>query len=184
VLLVLGAGFLLVKTSRAGYESPDYEVVEKEGKLELRRYGEMKVVATSMEGGNGTAFNRLFRFISGANEQEQKIAMTTPVFMPATNEARSKEMQFVVPTKVAEKGTPAPESEAIRVETVAGGAFAALRFSGYRSKEKQRKALAELRRRCEEKGWRAVGDPVFAYYDPPWTPETLRRNEVLLRVRE
>jgi hypothetical protein len=26
------------------------------------------------------------------------------------------------------------------------------------------------------------GDPVFAYYDPPWTPAFLRRNEVMFRI--
>jgi len=183
LLGVVGFGFLAVKSSRAGYESAAYEVVEREGKLELRRYDDMPVAATAMKGGDGSAFNRLFRFISGANESGEKIAMTTPVFMPATDEARTTEMQFVVPAGVAKEGTPRPDSGAVSVKTVRGGLFAALRFKGHRSSEKQREALAELRRLCREKGWAVTGNPVFAYYDPPWTPELMRRNEVLLRVR-
>ena len=26
------------------------------------------------------------------------------------------------------------------------------------------------------------GAPMFAYYDPPWTPVFLRRNEVMIRI--
>jgi hypothetical protein len=28
----------------------------------------------------------------------------------------------------------------------------------------------------------ATGEPVFAYYDPPWTPGFMRRNEVMIPV--
>ena len=26
------------------------------------------------------------------------------------------------------------------------------------------------------------GEPIFAFHDPPWTPDFLRRNEVLIRI--
>jgi hypothetical protein len=34
----------------------------------------------------------------------------------------------------------------------------------------------------EKKNLKAEGEPVFAYYDPPWTLPFMRRNEVMLRV--
>jgi len=27
-----------------------------------------------------------------------------------------------------------------------------------------------------------TGDPIFGYFDPPWTPPFARRNEVMLRL--
>jgi hypothetical protein len=32
-------------------------------------------------------------------------------------------------------------------------------------------------------GLQAVGAPVFAFYDPPWTLAFFRRNEVMVEVR-
>jgi hypothetical protein len=31
-------------------------------------------------------------------------------------------------------------------------------------------------------GMSVLSPPVFAYFDPPWTPGFLRRNEVMLRT--
>jgi hypothetical protein len=32
-------------------------------------------------------------------------------------------------------------------------------------------------------GLSVLSPPVFAYFDPPWTPPFLRRNEVMLRTK-
>ena len=75
-----------------------------------------------------------------------------------------------------------PESESVSLRTVKGGKYAALRFKGHRSEEKQKQAIADLKRKMAEKGLKGSGAPMFAYYDPPWTPEFLRRNEVLIKL--
>ncbi|MCB1093185.1 MAG: heme-binding protein, partial [Verrucomicrobiae bacterium] len=108
VLLTLGllafAGLLWlgVKTSRAGYEGPDYSVISKEGEVEIRRYETMTAAATPMkidgkEGGRDSGFGRLFRFITGDNEREENIAMTSPVFIESDVAATEKVMIFVMP---------------------------------------------------------------------------------------
>lgn len=185
VIVLVVAGALLVTTSRAGYETAAYETVEKEGKFEIRNYEELRVVTTAMSGDdrNGS-FGRLFRYISGENEGERKIAMTTPVFMPGTEDGSMEEMQFVVPRDVAQAGAPDPKNEKVDLASVAGGKFAALRFSGRLDKKEAAGKLAELRAELEKRGLKAVGDPVFAGYDPPWTPGPMRRNEVLLRLAD
>lgn len=184
LLVLLGIiGVVFVATSRAGYETAAYEVLEKKGSFELREYAPHEVVATSMKSGqqNGS-FGKLFRYISGQNEGQQKIAMTTPVFMPATSDGEMEEMQFVVPAEVAATGTPAPSSEAVRVKKNPGGKFAVVRYSGNGRGEIRLKKLEELRKEIRERGLTEKGEPVFAGYDPPWTPGFLRRNEVLIRV--
>ena len=86
-------------TSRAGYESAAYEAKMTDGSFELREYPEFSIASTKDGGDGDQAFMRLFRYIGGANEAEQKIAMTTPVFMDES--AGGKEMSFVLPKDVA-----------------------------------------------------------------------------------
>ena len=57
-----------------------------------------------------------------------------------------------------------------------------LRFGGTRSAAKESEALALLKTWIAEKGLVSLESPVFGYFDPPWTPSFLRRNEVMLRI--
>ena len=190
-LLVVGASLAVAvtwagtKASRAGYEGPEYDVVSKSGKFEIRRYAGMVGASTAMANRSGqrnNGFGRLFQYITGANETEEKIAMTSPVFVETDNQANEEAMIFVMPKKTVSGGVPKPTSQAVEVKRMSGGEFAVLRFKGSNSKEAQKGALERLRELIGEQGLRAQGEPVYAYYDPPWTPEFLRRNEVMLRV--
>lgn len=183
-LLVIGV-VAFVATSRAGYETARYEVLESEGAFDLRRYEPLTVVKTSMkEGGQNGSFGRLFQYISGKNAAEQKIEMTTPVFMPGDTEGNTGEMQFVVPEKVATAGAPAPADGKVSLDRMEGGVYAVIRFKGVPDTKDRRERLGELRAILAKRGLTARGEPIFAGYDPPWTPGPLRRNEVLLRVEE
>lgn len=182
--LILIGGATFVVTSRAGYETASYKVEKKSGKFEIRQYASMTVVTAPMNGNsqNGS-FGKLFQYISGSNEGEQKIAMTTPVFMPADSSGRTKEMQFVVPGDVAKKGAPSPKDKSVRLKSMSGGKYAALRFSGRSGSADRKKKLAELKALIKAEGLSVSGSPIFAGYDPPWTPGPMRRNEVLVRVK-
>jgi effector-binding domain-containing protein len=183
VVTVVG-GIAFVATSRAGYETASYEVVKKDGTFEVRDYAAMMVVTTTMKGGeqNGS-FGRLFKYISGGNSSEQKIAMTTPVFMPASGDGTPGEMQFVVPADVAKAGAPAPADPSVKLSRMSGGKYAAIQYSGVSTPEDRAAKLVELREWIRKEGLEAAGDPVYAGYDPPWTPGPMRRNEVLLKLK-
>ena len=60
--------------------------------------------------------------------------------------------------------------------------FAVFTYAGRRTNANEAEALRLLRAWMEKKKLRAEGEPVFAYFDPPWTLPFLRRNEVMLRV--
>ena len=158
-------------------ETPDYKVTEKDGKFEVRDYPAMTVARTSMGDGD---FMRLFRYISGGNEAEQKIAMTAPVLVQHKGEESG--MSFVVPREVAAGKVPAPKGSAVSVDEMPAAKFAAFTYSGRRTDSNEADALAKLRAWMEKKSLHAEGEPVFAYYDPPWTLPFMRRNEVMLRV--
>jgi hypothetical protein len=175
--------FWLVTNSRAATETPEYKVIRTDGKFEVRDYPSLTVAGTSMEGAdmNGS-FMRLFRFIDGGNESSEKIAMTSPVLIDSTPEKRT--MSFIMPGKTVEKGVPKPAAENVALGKVQAARFAVLRFGGGRSAENEEKAVAKLKARLESEKLVGKGAPIFAYYDPPWTPTFLRRNEVMIRIAD
>lgn len=159
-------------TSRAGYETAPYKVIRADGAFEIREYPQLKI-ATTERGKDNDSFMRLFRYIDGGNVKQEKIAMTTPVFMVNGN------MAFVVPEK-HKADTPAPSSAQVSVATIKAQRVAAYRFSGSRTKDSEPKALEKLRAWMQQNNMQEAGKPFSAYYDPPWTPGSLRRNEVLI----
>ncbi len=89
-------------TARAGYESAEFKVIETDGKFEIREYPDLMLASTSSKidtQSRDGSFMKLFRYISGANQAEQKISMTTPVFMEKDD--TEAQMGFVMPKEVA-----------------------------------------------------------------------------------
>ena len=115
-------------TARNAYETARYRVLASDGDFQIRDYADLVLVSTTMQfkaQGNDGSFSRLFRYISGDNGQQQKVAMTTPVFMergsdtledgtkPSQTSGDTKptelqrgQMAFVVPEDVASTGAP------------------------------------------------------------------------------
>jgi hypothetical protein len=171
------------KTNRSGYDSAPYQVVRAAGNFEIREYPALTVVDTPMAPNGNSAnggFNRLFRFITGSNEAKQKIAMTTPVFM--SGNGSNATMAFVMPAKLTAAQVPKPSDGALTVRELEAGRFAVLRYSGGRNAGKESAVLNRLRSWMEGEGLKSVSEPVYGYFDPPWTPAFLRRNEVMLRI--
>jgi hypothetical protein len=158
-------------------ETPDYQVLIQDGKFEIREYPALRVVRTAAGDGD---FMRLFRYISGGNEAEQKIAMTAPVLMQHQGEKTG--MSFIVPRDVAAGPVPAPKDAAVTTDTLPAGRFAVYRYSGGRNEPNEQQALEKLRAWTTQRQLEITGEPLFGYYDPPWIPTFLRRNEVMLRI--
>ena len=185
-LLLVGAGILIFtgcQATRAGYETAPYTVVRTDGKFQVRDYPAMAVVETPMirtqKGGDGS-FLRLFRFIGGGNAAKEKIAMTTPVFM-LSNETNFT-MAFVLPAKITAGEIPQPTDGAVTVRELPAGRFVVLRFHGGRQATNEAAALEKLKAWARDAGLKTEAAPLFAYFDPPWTPTFLRRNEAMLRL--
>ena len=173
---------------RTTLEQPHYRVLSTLGQgVEIRGYGPVPAVQTGMSGGDGAAFSRLFRYITGANETGATIKMTAPVAQ--TGEARfgggdtgdRATMQFVLPAKIA-ANPPVPTDPAVKLVTVPARTLAVIRFSGSFGRRNLDAHLATLRQVLAESGRKAEGVPIFLGYDPPFTLPFLRRNEVALEV--
>ena len=57
-----------------------------------------------------------------------------------------------------------------------------LRYSGGRNAKHEAATLEQLRTWMTTEGLSVLSSPVYGYFDPPWTPAFLRRNEVMLRT--
>ncbi len=168
--------------ANAGYATAPYKVIRTDGKFELRDYPQLVVVETPMTGADN-AFMRLFHFIGGKNAKQQKIAMTTPVFISHAS-GPDATMAFVMPEKLGTNDVPQPTEPGVVVKPVSPGRFAVLRFTGWRSDKNSAEALARLHAWLVQEKITTTGEPVFAYFDPPWTLPFWRRNEVMLRVTQ
>lgn len=179
---ILGVGWKF--TARTSYESAEYSTLETDGPIEVRDYPDLMLVTTPMQSqGNDGSFGRLFRYISGGNTDKQNVAMTTPVFMEPEAENSDGQMGFVVPRKVANAGIPDPIDDNVQIQKRNGGRFAVIRFSGRLNDDNIAKHEKTLRMWIDGKQLSGAAAAEFAGYDPPWTPDPFRRNEVLIRLQ-
>ena len=89
-------------------------------------------------------------------------------------------MAFVMPADLGK--VPQPTDGSVTIRDMPAGRFAVLRYSGARSPEQEAEHLQRLKARVADQHLKASAAPVYAYFDPPWTPPFLRRNEVMLRI--
>jgi hypothetical protein len=182
LLAGLGVGsYWLLTTSRAFTEKARYTLQRKEGAFELRDYPPLPVATVEMTGTGDAAFMRLFRFIGGSNARQEKIAMTTPVLLDGGS--AGSRMSFILPEKANAAGAPQPADSSIALVERPAERVAVYRFSGGTSLEREKVAVVKLRAWLDAQGLSATGDPVIAYYDAPFIPGFLRRNEAILRLQ-
>lgn len=178
----------------------DYTTLEKEDDFDIRLYEDYWVVRTESEGeydeSTNQAFNRLFKYISGNNTKQEKIAMTGPVLQREKGEeiamtgpvfqqkqGESWIMEFVLPSKYNQSKPPKPTDPQVFVVKEPGYKAAAIRYSGKLNDEKFNEKTKLLLEIIKQKGLQPVGEAFSAGYDPPWTLPFLRRNEVLIRIQ-
>jgi hypothetical protein len=180
-------------------EEAKYRVVSKDGNCEIREYAPYVIAETvvegTLEGAGNKAFNRLFGYISGKNRSRGKIAMTSPVSQEATSEKiamtspvgqQSVEggwaVSFTMPSSYTMDTLPLPDDPEVKLRLVTARSMAVLRYSGVWSEERYQRYLGELESWIKRKGITILGGPVWARYNPPFTPWFLRRNEILIPV--
>ena len=187
---------------RSGTEQTGYRVEQSlDGGIELRLYEERvyaeTVVSRSDDGHRSAAFRALFDYISGGNAPADEIAMTTPVSssLPGTEIAMtapvqtsggddSYRMRFFLPETYRMETAPKPLDARVRLGAVPPRREAVLRFTGSTSDAAVEASMTKLLDGLARDGWRAAGEPVAYFYDPPWTLPFLRRNEVAVTVEK
>lgn len=183
-------------------EQQRYEVLERHGPVELRRYDACTVADVVVEGPQEKAGNLAFRplvgYISGNNVAGRKLAMTAPVVQeqagerlamtaPVIQEASGDEtwtVSFVLPGSRPLSEYPSPTDARVTLRHIPQHTAAALQWSGRWTQDNVDKRTRELEQAMTEAGWTPAGPPRWARFDPPWKPAFARRNEIVVPVSE
>jgi hypothetical protein len=180
-------------------EEAPYQVLKSSGKFEIREYAPHILAETIVEGdleeAGSKAFRRLFRYISGANRSRDTVAMTDPVSQEKSGEkiqmtapvnqqnAQDKwAVSFTMPASYNLETLPLPDDPQIALRLVPGRRMAAVRYTGTWSEKNYLQNKLELEAWIRKLGLTAVSNPVWARYNPPFTPWFLRRNEILIPI--
>lgn len=179
-------------------EKPKYKIIEKEGKIEIREYGSMVVAQTQVEGERKAAiregFRRIAAYIFGENSSSEKVAMTAPVLQEGSDQSVITEpggqeinnvcwtVCFVMPTKFTLRTLPKPKDDRVHLRQLDRRWIATIRFSGETDTANLRSHLALLIAFLQERQVKAQSNPIFAFYNPPWTLPALRRNEIWIEI--
>jgi hypothetical protein len=158
-----------------------YDVIDAEGGMEIRAYPALVVAEVVRNGSRDEAvragFGPLARYIFAKEREGEKIAMTAPVTQKA--EGSSWTIQFIMPSGYDLDRLPRPAGADVKLRELPPARRAAIRFSGWWSDELFRAKDAALLDWLARKGLTPAGTPTFAYYNDPFTPGFLRRNEIL-----
>ena len=161
------------------YAEPNYKVVKKNEIYEIRKYSDRLAVET-IDSGSENNFRKLFNYISGRNEDNEKIKMTTPVTQFEKNGNMS--MQFYLPSKFNSKNAPKPIKENVSIVNIEGGYYAVIRYSGRASDKNFIKHRDILLKELEKNNIMTSSPPIRATYDSPFTLPMNRRNEAMFKI--
>lgn len=179
-------------------EEAPYEVVKVEGDFEVRDYSPHIFATTFVEGGfedaGSSAFKRLFRYISGDNRSQTKIAMTAPVTQhsgekidmtaPVGQQKSGDQwvVSFMMPASYDMGNLPVPDNPLVTLRQVPARRMATIRYSGFWSEKNYQKNKLKLDLWIQKEGLMVRGEAVWARYNAPFVPWFMRRNEILVPV--
>ena len=179
-------------------ETPKYKVNYTSDNIEHRAYEPMIIAAVEVNGERKEAIGNGFRLIAdyifGNNsiaqnmemkapveqQQTKKIAMTAPVQQQQSGALWT--ISFVMPSEYTLSTIPKPNREEIKLTLIASKEFIVIRFSGTNSDEQIIKYQTKLLGYIRKNKIKIVGEPKYAFYNPPWTLPFMRRNEIMFEV--
>jgi len=199
---------LLIASTAMATEEPKFSIIEKSEPFELRNYAPQLIAEVKVEGDLDTASSQGFRliaaFIFGQNQVSEKISMTVPVGIEATQSTKiamtvpvgieaSKDsttgvnqwvFSFVMPSEFTMATLPKPLNPLVTIRELPAQKRAAIIFSGFNNEAKVLEKTKALEEWIKSKQLQTIGTPQFARYNPPWSLPFMRRNEILITVRD
>ena len=199
IALILIAG-VLAGPVMSNVEKPDYKVIQSEQNIEIRQYDPMIIAEVEVDGKREDAIRDGFRlladYIFGNNTVQQVISMTAPVQQkenqkiamtaPVQQQSMGKswQMSFVMPSKYKLDSLPVPNNNRVRLKEILTKKFVVIEFSGTNSNENVTKHENQLMNYIEANQINIIGSPKYAFYNAPWTLPFLRRNEVMIEIKQ
>ena len=161
------------------YEEANYEVIKKNEIYEIRKYSDRLAIEAEISN-QGSSFRKLFKYISGDNENNEEIKMTTPVTQ--IEKKGNMTMQFYLPSRFNKSNTPNPSNSDIKILNIKGGYYAVIIYSGRASDKNFIKHKNILENELKKNDISILGLPIKATYNNPFTLPLLRRNEAMFVI--
>jgi hypothetical protein len=180
IFLVALFSYITASVSAMSYEEPNFKIIKKTDVYEVRRY-EKRTVAEVTYDLEDSGFRVLFDYISGANKDTQEVQMTVPVTQSDNN--GQMVMRFFLPSQYSKQNAPKPTDKRVRIVDLPEEYFAVISYSGFASESNFIKHREKLEAAMERDGLIAIGSPLKATYNSPFTPPFLRRNEAMYHLK-
>jgi SOUL heme-binding protein len=200
--LAVGSWIYVVST----IEQPKFTLIAQDGAKELRDYPELIVAEVTRRGDRNSSvragFGPLAGYIFAKNrtgesvsmtapvmqerqpQQGEKISMTAPVTQTPTGSVTDPawRIRFVMPSKYTLETLPKAAGDDVRLLQIPAVRRAAIRFSGVATDALIETQEKILRQWLADRNITILSEPTYAYYNDPFTPGPLRRNEVMFDV--
>ena len=187
VLVLLISVLVFSYNTHAGnrkLERQKYKVAEHKKGFEIRFYPKSVMASVSSKRkDSGSNANQNFRilagYIFGGNQQDKKIAMTTPVYME--KDSTSNKMSFVLPAQYQIADLPLPKDSSIKIHYSDEGYFACLSFGGFAGEKKILRKKRELEQLLNKNGYEIIGNFNYLGYNAPWDIIN-RENDIIVMI--
>jgi len=194
--------FILISNSLMATDEPEFKLILKEDKFEIREYAPKIIAQVEIFGDFDDASSKGFKiladFIFGnntSNNGNSKIEMTAPVEMeplsqkinmtkPVLAEGSDNNwiISFIMPNEFTLETLPKPNNKSIKILSLPKEKYAVIVFSGLLRESSYLEKEKLLNEFIKEKKLKPSGEIKIARYNPPWTLPFFRRNELMLKV--
>lgn len=164
------------------FETIKYKVIKKTGRIEIREYDDFLLASTKsiINEKQDSGFMNLFNYISGDNDNSEKISMTTPVV--TYREKDELVTGFYVPSKYREENIPRPKKN-VFINKLKYSVYGVIKFSGRWTDKNFDKHDDLLVNYLLKENYEILSARYILRYQPPFVPWFLRRNEIAYQVR-
>lgn len=164
-------------------ETIQYKVLKKEDSIEIRSYDHILLASTKTnpEKYNESGFNRVFQYISGQNEANQKISMTSPVVTYQENDQLVT--GFYVPSMYNQTTVPKPTGD-VYINTIEPAIYVVITFHGAWTKENYDHYHHQLLDYVNQHNLKIKSNPFIMRYNAPYIPDAQKRNEIAYQIKE
>ena len=181
VILII---FLSMATTET-LKNPEYTLIEKHGKIEVREYSEYVIAKTSISQGDMELNNNMFRtlagYIFGGNNKSQSIPMTAPVI--TKNDESSYDMIFFMLDANKPEDLPLPNSSNVSIEMMEIGKTVSITFGMWATESRVAYFKKKLDKYINDNNLEIESPLMVAQYNSPWAIPPFRKNDLIYKIK-
>ena len=157
-----------------------YNLIKKIQNVEIREYTKLLYVSYTPQStkDRNNSFGKIADFIFGNNKSQTKIDMTSPVVIKLHNK---NEMAFIMPEQYTLQNLPKKNNEKLEVYEESANIKAAIKFSGYSNKKKEKNYTDKLKKVLLKHNIAHKNDFELLVYNSPYQFYN-RKNEITVSI--